>query len=221
MVAGRASVRLLGSVVCDEEGSMSADSVGAAERPSLQQLFDGIYGRLRELSGALMNRQRVDHTLQPTAIVHEAFLKLADRDPSEFKDETHFMATAATVLRTVLIDHARKKGSKKRGGKGAHFSVEPWDLIDTSAGLRGVIDLEDSLRRLAEADARAAKVAEMRIFGNMEPETIAGFLEVSIPTVTRDWRFAKAFLERQYGFERTEPTADSATDRSEEAEATP
>lgn len=198
---------------------MSADSVGDAARPSLQELFDGIYGRLRELSGALMNQQRVDHTLQPTAIVHEAFLKLAERDPSDFKDQSHFMATAATVLRTVLIDHARKKGSKKRGGKGVHFSAESWDLIDTTAGLRGVIDLEDSLRRLAEADGRAAKVAEMRIFGNMEAETIASFLEVSIPTVTRDWRYAKAFLERQYGFERTDATADSSIDQSTEPEA--
>jgi len=198
---------------------MSAESVGDAERPSLQQLFDGIYGRLRELSGVLMHRQRVDHTLQPTAIVHEAFLKLAERDPADFKDQTHFLATAATVLRTVLIDHARRKNSKKRNGKGTRFSAESWDLIDTSAGLRGVIDLEDSLHRLAEVDERAAKVAEMRIFGNMEPETIASFLQVSGPTVTRDWRFAKAFLERQYGFERSAAAEDGPSDADKEAEA--
>lgn len=172
----------------------------AAVKPSLPELFEGIYSRLRELSGAFMRQQPAGHTLQSTAVVHEAFLKLAERDPADFVDQDHFMATAATVLRSVLIDHARRRGSQKRGGSAKRFSVEDRDVVDSAGGVQGVLELEDSLGKLATTDARAARVAELRIFGALQVESIAKVLGTSVPTVNRDWRFAKAFLEQQYGF---------------------
>jgi RNA polymerase sigma factor (TIGR02999 family) len=178
---------------------MNSTPRGEAAKPSLPELFEGIYARLRELSGAFMRQQPSGHTLQSTAVVHEAFLKLAERDPADFVDQDHFMATAATVLRSVLIDHARRRGTKKRGGNGKRFSVEDRDVVDTSAGAQGVLELEDSLRRLAQTDDRAARVAELRIFGALPVESIAKVLGTSVPTVNRDWRFAKAYLEQQYG----------------------
>lgn len=170
-----------------------------AVKPSLPDLFEGIYARLRELSGAFMRQQPAGHTLQSTAVVHEAFLKLAERDPADFVDQDHFMATAATVLRSVLIDHARRRGSQKRGGGAKRFSVEDRDVVDTAGGVQGVLELEDSLGKLALTDARAAHVAELRIFGALQVESIAKVLGTSVPTVNRDWRFAKAYLEQQYG----------------------
>lgn len=194
---------------------MNSTPSGEAAKPSLPELFEGIYSRLRELSGAFMRQQPGGHTLQSTAVVHEAFLKLAERDPSDFVDQDHFMATAATVLRSVLIDHARRRGSQKRGGGARRFSVEDRDVVDTAGGVQGVLELEDSLRRLAETDPRAARVAELRIFGALQVESIAKVLETSAPTVNRDWRFAKAFLEQQYGL------APAAAAARADAEPTP
>jgi RNA polymerase sigma factor (TIGR02999 family) len=188
---------------------MQPGSHDEGSRPSLPQLFEGIYERLRELSGAFMRHQPQGHTLQSTAVVHEAFLKLADRSPTDFVDQDHFMATAATVLRSVLIDHARRRGSRKRGGGGKRFSVDDRDVIATPGGVQGVLELEDSLRRLNESDARAAKVAELRIFGGMQVEAIARVLGTSVPTVNRDWRFAKAYLEKEYGLSKNAASNDA------------
>lgn len=166
--------------------------------PSLPQLFESIYGRLKELSALCMRSQPAGHTLQPTAVVHEAFVKLAERDHSDFKSEEHFLATAATVLRTVLVDHARRRHTKKRGGKMWRVNTDEFQPIDPTVEVGGVLALEDSLRALANNDARAAHVAEMRIFGGIGMEQLARMLDVSVATVERDWRVARAWLESQY-----------------------
>lgn len=146
-----------------------------------------------------MRAQPANHTLQPTAVVHEAFVRLAHRDPSEFQDEEHFMATAATVLRTVLVDHARRRLSDKRGG-GKKVSISSEDLhpIDPTVAVGAVIALEDALEALAKKDPRSAKVAEMRIFGALTVDHIARLLTISVATVERDWRIARAWIEQQY-----------------------
>lgn len=165
----------------------------------LPELFERIYGRLKELSSLFMRHQGAGHTLQPTAIVHEAFLKLAERDAEDFENEEHFFATAATVLRTVLVDHARRRGSKKRGNNKRKASVEAFEPTDSSADVTGILDLEDALQSLAAIDPRSAKVAVLRIFGGMSMEHVARLNGTSMPTAERDWRFARAFLEKQYG----------------------
>lgn len=167
---------------------------------SLPELFETIYGRLKELSSMFMRSQPVGHTLQPTAIVHEAFLKLAERESGEFESDEHFFATAATVLRSVLVDHARRRGSKKRGSGKRGALVETFDPADRSSDVAGLLDLEDALQSLAKADPRAAKVAELRIFGGMSMDHVARLVGTSVPTAERDWRFARAYLEKQYGF---------------------
>ncbi len=166
--------------------------------PSLPQLFESIYGRLKELSALCMRSQPAGHTLQPTAVVHEAFVKLAERDASDFKSEEHFLATAATVLRTVLVDHARRRRTKKRGGNAWRASTDEFQPMDPTVEVGGVLALEDSLRALAENDPRAAQVAELRIFGGIAMEQVARMLDVSLATADRDWRVARAWLERQY-----------------------
>ena len=176
----------------------------AANGPALPDLFESIYVRLKELSSMFMRSQPAGHTLQPTAIVHEAFLKLAEHESVDFQSEEHFFATAATVLRSVLVDHARRRGSKKRGAGRRGASMETFDPTDPAAGVAGLLELEDSLLALAKVDARSARVAELRIFGGMAMDHVARLVGTSIPTAERDWRFARAFLEKQYGLARSE-----------------
>jgi RNA polymerase sigma factor (TIGR02999 family) len=171
----------------------------SADGPSLPALFENIYSRLKELSSMFMRNQPVGHTLQPTAIVHEAFLKLAERESAEFQSEEHFFATAATVLRSVLVDHARRRISKKRGAGRRGSQFESFSVADPSANVSGLLELEDALQSLAKADPRSARVAELRIFGAMPMDHVARLLGTSVPTAERDWRFARAFLEKQYG----------------------
>jgi len=171
----------------------------SADGPSLPALFENIYSRLKELSSMFMRNQPVGHTLQPTAIVHEAFLKLAERESAEFQSEEHFFATAATVLRSVLVDHARRRISQKRGAGRRGSQLEAFSVADPNAGIAGLLELEDALQSLAKADPRSARVAELRIFGAMPMDHVARLLGTSVPTAERDWRFARAFLEKQYG----------------------
>lgn len=169
---------------------------------SLPELFEGIYERLKELSSMFMRRQPAGHTLQPTAIVHEAFLKLAEHETKDFESDEHFFATAASVLRSVLVDHARRRCSKKRGSGKRSIGVENFDPTDYAADAVGVLDLEDALQSLSKADARSSRVAELRIFGGMNMDHIARLLSTSVPTAERDWRFARAYLEKEYGLSR-------------------
>jgi RNA polymerase sigma factor (TIGR02999 family) len=165
---------------------------------SLSQLFESIYGRLKDLSTLCMRAQPSGHTLQPTAVVHEAFLKLADRDPAEFKGQEHFMATAATVLRSVLVDHARRRHTKKRGSANWKGSADEFEPTDPTVEVGGLLALEDALKALAENDQRSARVAELRIFGGLSMEHVARLLDISLSTADRDWRVAKAWLEKEY-----------------------
>jgi len=168
------------------------------DNPSLSALFESIYGRLKELSSLCMRIQPAGHTLQPTAVVHEAFVKLADRDLGDFKGEEHFMATAATVLRTVLVDHARRRRSKKRGGVAWKASTDEFQPMDPTVEVGGVLALEDALQALSKNDARAARVAELRIFGGLPMDQVARLLDLSVATAERDWRLARAWLEKEY-----------------------
>lgn len=179
---------------------MSALPASSAEGgPTLSELFETIYDRLKELSGMFMRSQPSGHTLQPTAVVNEAFLKLAERDASDFESEEHFFATAAIVLRSVLVDHARRRGTRKRGAGRRGISVEAHEPMDVNADVHGVLELEDALQALTKVDPRAAKVAELRIFGGIQLEQVARLQGTSVPTAERDWRLARAFLEKQYG----------------------
>jgi len=145
-----------------------------------------------------MQSQPAGHTLQPTAVLHEAFVKLAERKSTDFKDEDHFLATAATVLRSVLVDHARRRRSKKRGGVAWKGSVDEFQPVEPSVEVGGVLALEDALQQLSKDDPRSAQVAELRIFGGLPMDQVARMLDVAVATAERDWRLARAWLEREY-----------------------
>lgn len=170
---------------------------------SVKRLLPLVYAELKALANSYL-RGRPGHTLQPTALVHEAYMKLVAND-RQWAGRDHFMATAATAMRQVLVDHARGKGREKRGGGRNREDLHMESIADSPGRAVGgtremrVLDLDDLLLRLAKDDDRAARVAEMRLFGGMEQEQIARVLGVSRKTVTTDWQFARAWLADQYG----------------------
>jgi RNA polymerase sigma factor (TIGR02999 family) len=182
-----------------------------ASHPKMQAVYDGfgaIYPQLRALASAMMSRERVSHTLQPTAVVSEAFLRIADRQGSEFQSQSHLLAYAATAMRSILVDHARRRRSKKRGSGAKVGSDMIAELAaDPKVGV-DLLEIDDALRALEGADPRASKVVEARIFGGLSIEEAAEALGLSLSTVSRDWRFGRAFLAGQLSQDGAPPTAD-------------
>ena len=135
-------------------------------------------------------------TLQPTVLLHEAYLRLEQTAPGNWSSRTHFLATASCVMRGVLVDYVRERRARKRGGDWDRVSLD-WaadTVSDAGIGLSDLIDIDDALKRLASIDERQARIVEMRFFGGLEHEEIAGVLGISLATVKRDWRFARAWL---------------------------
>jgi len=160
------------------------------------RLFALVYDELRVLAGGCFGPQRVDHTLQPTALVNEAFLKLVDHTKIEWHGRAHFLAVAARAMRQVLIDHARGKGRAKRGGEFCrvtmHEAVTP--ITDADPEL---LDLDDALRRLAAMDERQSRIVELRFFGGLRVDEVAHVLGISKTTAESEWRMARAWLRRE------------------------
>ncbi len=169
------------------------ESASPGDGETATKLFPIVYAELRALASSYLER-KPGHTLQPTALVHEAYLKLVGADRA-WSGRDHFAATAAKAMRQVLVDHARRKGAMKRGGGigRAHLEIEAEIEATDQRGMR-VLELDVLLTELAQADARAAQVAEMRLFGGMNQDQIALVLGVSRKTITLDWRFARAWL---------------------------
>lgn len=162
---------------------------------TMETLLPLVYKELRMLAAHYLNRSGPGHTLQPTALVHEAFVKMISAD-KQWTGREHFMAVAATAMRQVLVDFARAKKSEKRGGDGKRLDISIVGDIATTESTRElrVLELDDLLSQLAKADPRSARIAEMRLFGGMDQEQIARVLGVSRMTVTTDWQFARTWL---------------------------
>ena len=143
-----------------------------------------------------MRGEKQGHSLQATALVNEAYLKLIDAQQMNWQNRTHFLAVSAMLMRRILVDHARKKGYQKRGGDGVKV---PWDSGIVVVDERGpdLVALDDALEELAKIDPRKARVVEMKFFGGLTVEETAAELKVSPDTVMRDWRLAKAWLSRE------------------------
>ena len=176
--------------VTDAIAALADGSPGAATR-----WMPVLYGHLRSMAEAHLAGERTGHTLQATALVHEAFLKLAG-DAIPFRDAAHFLAVASQAMRHVLVDHARSRGRRKRGGGRHRVPLEGLEPGTRDAGL-DLVELDEALGRLADSDPEAARVVEMRFFAGMEESEIASVLGVSERSVRRYWVHAKAWLLRE------------------------
>ena len=163
---------------------------------ALQAVFEATYQQLRRIAGSLMRRERSDHTLQPTALVHDAWLKLVDQSRVEWTDRAHFLNIAGRAMRQVLVDHARRRGAQKRldGIDRVTFNDEAGH---GAAATFEVLALHEALDRFAALDARAAHVVEARVFGGMTTQEVAHVLNVSTRTVELDWTVARRWLARE------------------------
>ena len=153
-----------------------------------------------------MGRERQGHTLQATALVNEAYLRLVDIRSVEWRDRAHFFAVGATIMRHVLVDHARARRYAKRGGAAIRVDLDEARLVSAEAD-PALVRMDDALKQLAVFDLRKARIVEMRYFGGMTTDEIAAVLGVSVPTVNRDWGLAKSWLAREM---LSEPSANPA-----------
>lgn len=165
---------------------------------AIARLFDTLQSELRVLAAGLMRQERPEHTLQPTALVNEVFLKLVGDQPLTWESRAHFFGTAARAMRQVLVDHARAKAAAKRGGDWARVSLSESLGFPDDREIE-VIELHEALESLANEDPRAAQVVELWFFGGLEQKEIAHVLDVSDRTVRNDWTFARLWLARELG----------------------
>lgn len=156
-----------------------------------------IYGELRNLAGNYLRRERSDHTLQPTALVHEAYLKLIDQKQVKWQNRAHFFGIAANIMRRILVDYARQHKAEKRGGDAEKMPLEEEIVIVASGKSAELLALDEALETLAEIDPQKSKIVELRYFGGLSVEETAEVLGVSEITVKRHWRMAKAWLYGQ------------------------
>lgn len=157
------------------------------------KLIPVVYDELRRLAGNYMRRERVDHTLQATALVHEAYLKLVEQRSVNWQSRAHFFGVAAQLMRRILIDHARGHSRQKRGGEQKKVSLDEV-LVFSEQQADKLLAVDDSLNHLAKLDPRQAHVVELRFFGGLSVEEAAEVLGVSPKTVKREWSVAKAWL---------------------------
>jgi RNA polymerase sigma factor (TIGR02999 family) len=163
------------------------------DRSALDALTPLVHEELRRLAHHYMNRERAGHSLQTTALVNEAYLRLIDQQHVEFDNRSQFLALAATLMRHILVDHARNRRYLKHGGGAVRVSFDK-ALIVSAGRDDNLVELDEALVRLAAIDVRKSKVVELRFFGGLSVEETADALDVSAVTVMREWRMAKAWL---------------------------
>ena len=163
---------------------------------ALDELYPLVYDELHRLARRYMSRERKGHTLQTTALINEAYVRLVDQKNVHWANRSHFFAISAQIMRRILIDHARRHLYAKRGGGAQQVSLEEVAAITPNAS-RELVRLDEALKSLAEMDPRRSQVVELRYFGGLNNEEIAGVLNISANTVTRDWNMARAWLYQQ------------------------
>jgi RNA polymerase sigma-70 factor (ECF subfamily) len=187
-MAGSASHGVTGLLLAWSEG----------EQAALDKLVPLVYSELRRIAHRYMNRERPGRTLQTTALVNEAYLRLIDASQVRWQDRAHFLAVSAQLMRRILVDFARSRRYQKRGGGAQKVTLDE-AVIPSRPQSRDVVALDDALTALAATDARKSRVVELRFFGGLSVEETAEVLKVSPDTVLRDWRLARAWLAREMG----------------------
>jgi RNA polymerase sigma-70 factor, ECF subfamily len=168
------------------------------DEAALHALTPRIYQELRGMAGAFIRREREQHTLQPTALVHEVYLKLVDVRKAGWKGKAHFYAACAQIMRRILVDAARRRSSTKHGGGLKRTNLREIPYLSHHKDSR-LIALDDALNQLYESDHRKARIVELRYFGGLSVGETAAVLKVSEETVTRDWRLARGWLLAEIG----------------------
>jgi RNA polymerase sigma factor (TIGR02999 family) len=163
---------------------------------ALEHLIPLVYGELRRQARGYLRNERSGHTLQPTALVHEVYLRLVDQSRVKWQNRAHFFGVAARAMREILVDHARKRQARKRGGPDSPISIED---VNPAAAPRNIdlLDLDRTLKRLATLDERQARLVELRVFGGLTIDEAAEVLEISPATVSREWRHAETWLHKE------------------------
>jgi RNA polymerase sigma factor (TIGR02999 family) len=170
--------------------------LGSGNEDAVAKLVPLLYRELRRMAGAYLSSERRDHTLQPTALVHEAYLRLVDQRNVQWQNRQHFFGVAAQVMRRILVDHARSHAAVKRGGAVPKVSLEEVAVVSEERGAE-LLALDEALTRLAALDPQQARIIELRFFGGLTVEEAAEVLSISPATLKRDWNMAKAWLTRE------------------------
>jgi RNA polymerase sigma factor (TIGR02999 family) len=168
----------------------------SGDQGALEDLTPLVYNELRRLARAYLRRERPDHTLEGTALVHEAYLRLIDQRQVEWRNRNHFFALAAELIRRILVDHARARVAAKRGGSNLKLSLDE-SIAPAEEKDLDLVALDDALKALANADSQQSRIVELRYFAGLTIEETADVLSISPATVKRDWAMAKAFLKRE------------------------
>jgi RNA polymerase sigma factor (TIGR02999 family) len=173
------------------------DDWSQGNRSALDDLMPLVHAELHRLARGYLARERPGHTLQPTALINEAYLKLVGERHMQWQSRAHFVGVAAQLMRFILVDHVRKKHYQKRGGGAVRVTFD--ENLNVSAEERSeeLLALDDALRRLTAQDPRKGQIAELRYFGGLSVEETAEALSISVATVMRDWRLTKAWLQRE------------------------
>jgi RNA polymerase sigma-70 factor, ECF subfamily len=174
---------------------------GNGNQAALDRLISLAYTELHQLAHWYMRRERPDHTMQTTALIHEAYLRLVDQTQVHWQHQAHFFGIAARLMRRILIEHARRHTRAKRGGGAGTIVLDEGAIVSQTRATE-LLALDDALERLAAIDPRKSRVVELRFFGGLSVEEAAIVLNVAPNTVLRDWRLAKAWLHREISHER-------------------
>ncbi len=180
-----------------KEVTVLLKKVASGESTAVHDLLPLVYQELKGIAGNRLKIERSNHTLQATALVHEAYLKLIDQTETDWQNRSHFFSIAAQIMRRILVDYARQKNSEKRGKGEIHVELCENDIIVEGLNSSDMLGLDEALEKLKKINERAFKVVELKFFGGLSIEEIAESLETSLATVKRDWVFAKAWLYRQ------------------------
>lgn len=165
-------------------------------KEALDQLLPIVYEELRRQAARYLRKERVGHTLQTTALIHEAYIRLVDQRNVKWQNRAHFFGIAAQLMRRILVDHARSKGRAKRGGSDVRVSLADANLSTKSRDL-DIVALDEALEKLSAMDQQQARIVELRFFSGLTVEETAEVLSISPATVKRDWSMAKAWLHRE------------------------
>jgi RNA polymerase sigma factor (TIGR02999 family) len=168
----------------------------AGDQSALDRLMPLVYEELRRMAARQLRHERTDHTLQPTALVHEAWLRLVQTNRLTWQNRAHFLGVAAELMRRILVDHARRRSAEMRGGGETRLSLDEALSVSDQKAV-GLLALDDALTSLAALDPRQSRIVELKYFGGLEIEEIAEVVGISPATVKRDWQWARAWLQRE------------------------